>query len=330
MAQRLLTSTTDPAVAFEFNNAHRAIVTSPVTHADGMEFHETTLLEIGIVGWPRGGSAPSTPAQAQSFLAALKNFLNLHLGFADFSPYAAGTFAHKVPDTTNLIAAAPADWTAAETALSEATRIMVNEISTEYSAHISAPATTIHHIVDAVNYIGGPLTFTNLEWTMQKGVERINLLKALFNDHVMVYGAGDVHSASDGASVVAAANCTYDVTAGTDWGKVLTLLTEMYPKVNSHFANGTIHDVADPAVITSPLPTVPGDTYTLVDEILTDYAAHRVSTTHHYGADSTNTVATASGVTTLAGLVTAAAQLYTAVYGHVTMAPTSRAVRLYP
>lgn len=332
MAQRLNSSITDPTLVALLNNVHKSIVTSPVTHADGPEYDQTSLAELQITNWPASGSAPASPAQAQDFLANAKTYLNLHLGRNDSDgTYGAGIYAHKVADSVNTISSAPASWTAAEAALSEATRIMVNEMSTDYEGHRSAPATTIHHIVDADHYIGqSPLTFTNGEWNMQKGVERINLLKQLWNDHVTTYAVNGVHSATDAASVVAAANCTYDSVSGTDWYKVIALLTEMYPKMNNHFANGTIHDVADTRTITSPLPAEPGDTYTLLNEMLTDYAAHRVSTTYHYGADSTNTVATSAPVTDLATLVTAAAQLFTAIYGHARMAPTSKAARLYP
>jgi hypothetical protein len=332
MAQRFNSSITDATLVAQLNNIHKAIVTSPSIHADGPEYDQTTLAELQITNWPASGSAPSTPSQAQDFLANAKTYLNLHLGRSDADgPYGTGIFAHKVADVAHLISSTPASWAAAETALSEATRVMVNEMSTDYEGHRSAAATTIHHIVDTDHYIGqSPLTFTGGEWNMQKGVERINLLKQLWNDHVTTYAVNGVHSATDAASVVAAANCTYDSVAGTDWYKVIALLTEMYPKMNNHFANGTIHDHADTRTITSPLPAEPGDTYTLVNEMITDYAAHIASTTYHYGADSTNTVATAGPVSDLATLVTAAQQFFVAIYGHARTAPTSKAARLYP
>ena len=88
--------------------------------------------------------------------------------------------------------------------------------------------------------------------------------------------------------------------------------------------------MADARTITAAVPTLPGDTFTLVDEMLTDFPLHNAYLTYHHTADVTNVPSMAAPITTLADLVTAAQQLWTTIYGHIYTAPASRAARLYP
>lgn len=271
-----------------------------------------------------GGALPPVSAsEAAALIVLTKDFLNSHFSYADLV-FGEKFYAHKVVDNVHLITSVMGPWAATEAAMLEAARVLVNDMCTRYEAHRLNQGGNWHSTIDTDNVLGTPVTFTFAQWTAQIGIERTNYLKALFNDHVVK--TGGTHSASDVGNIVTAANALFDMVSGADWPTWLALLTDLRTKLIAHPPT-VVHNVVDNVnIVTQPLPAVPGGTFDLVNEILTDWNLHVDDATYHAlgdAASQTSIVVVAS----ISDMITAAQQLYSKVNEHVQKAPLSRSIR---
>jgi len=325
MSQQIHLSDISEAAMNAHNAVHAALASGSV-HYDGPEYGpdasgsppRTPIILVG------GVAPPANANEAAAFIIACKDFVNAHLTYAD-GVLGEKWYAHKVPDTLNTITNVMGPWSAVESALLEAARILVNDCCTLYENHRRNIGGNWHAAIDTANNLGTPITYTFAQWTGQVGVERTNYLKALFNDHI-VLTAGGVHSASDGGNTITAANALFDMVTGVDWPSWLTLLTDMRAKMIAHPPTA-VHMAPDNTnIVTAPLPSVPSGVFDLVNEILTDWNLHVPSTTFHAIEDSASQTSILV-VATIADMITAAQQLYDKVRQHVQSAPLSRSIR---
>lgn len=319
MAQQVHAAYMSPAAAAAHNSIH-ASLSSGFSHYDGPEYDADTLLPALL-----GSANPTSLAEAAAIVLAAKDYINGHFALADVT-VGDHIYAHKVPDAAHTITATMAPWGPIEAALSEAARVLVNDATAKYEAHRLNTGGVWHAAVDTLNNVGTPTSFSAMDWTPLKGIERTNLLKALWNDHV-VLTSGGVHSVADTGNKISAVNATYDAVDGPEWIVWLALLTEMRTKFIAHPPTAS-HALADNTnIVTAPVPTVPAGTYDLVNDELTQWNLHVPSTTYHAMADAGSQTSITS-VATLADFLAAAQQLYTKALSHVTAAPTHRAVRI--
>lgn len=307
------------------HNANHASMSSGFVHYDGPEYQPDPVgapprCPVMLVG---GAVAPASTAEAVQFLLDCKAFLNEHFSYAD-EVIGDHIYAHKVVDTARIITALMSPWSTMEAAMLEAARLLVNDLGTQYEHHRLNSGGVWHSSVDAINTLAGPITFSALEWTAKAGAERTNLLKALFSDHVVK--TPGAHSAADSGNVISAANVTYTVGSGVDWGQWITLLTELRTKMISHVGTG-VHAIVDNVnIVTLPVPAPPLGTYDLPNEILTKFNLHVADGAIHPTTDVASQTSITS-VSSLSDLLGASIELYGKVRGHVVKAPVSRAVR---
>mgnify|MGYP003424966763 FL=1 len=319
MAQQVHAAFISPAGAAAHNSIH-ASLSSGFAHYDGPEYDADTLLPALL-----GSGNPATLAEAAAIILAGKDYINGHFALADVT-VGDHIYAHKVPDAAHTITAVMAPWAPIEAALSEAARLLVNDATAKYEAHRLNTGGVWHAAVDTVNNVGTPNSFSALEWTDLKGVERTNLLKALWNDHV-VLTSGGVHWGPDTGNQISAVNATYDAVDGADWIKWLALLTELRTKFIAHPPTASHALVDNTNIVSAPLPSVPAGTFDLVNDELTQWNLHVPSTTYHPMADAGSQTSITS-VATLADMLAAAQQIYAKALSHVTAAPLSRPVRI--
>ena len=104
-------------------------------------------------------------------------------------------------------------------------------------------------------------------------MERLDLLKALVNDHV-VLTSGGVHSSADTGDVTAIPNAIYS--GGIDYATAILLINDdLRTKLIAHMGSGTYHAAADTVnLVTVGAMTVTGFN-TLINEMITKYPTHR-------------------------------------------------------
>jgi len=318
MAQQVNSSQLSTTLISAFNAAHSVTYTGNV-HNDGPEWsNAATPVEQTI--FP---ASPTTITEAFAFLAAAKTFWNAHLGYADVTP-SDHIYAHKIADGSNVLTSTAFDYATFASTARVAIVTLLNDLYTQYDAHRKNTGGSWHAAVDAVNYVGVPLTITGSA-TDQEIVERLNLLKSVVNDHV-VNTTGGVHGSADTGDVSSAASATSTTTM--DYAAVIVLITDLRTKLIAHMGSATYHAAADTVnLVTAAAPTVSAGFNTLINEMISKYPTHIGSTSYHNVADSTNTL-TASSVSTLGQVLAAAQDLYTQMQGHVRMASNDRAFRL--
>ncbi len=325
MAQRVLQTLISQEAMAAHNTLHSMFTGSQV-HNDGPEYSETST---GTPPRPPalllGSGSPTGAADSAQLILDAKTFINLHLTYAD-EVLNEFWYAHKEVDAIHQITAAMGPWSNVETAMLEAARLLCNDLCTMYERHRLNTGGNWHTAIDTANNLGTPVTFTAIQWNAQVGVERTNLLKALYNDHI-VRTAGSVHANADVANGIVAANATYSVGAGADWTLWIALLTELKTDFNLHRGQATVHAINDTVnIVTAALPSVPAGTFDLVNEIITDWNAHVIDTTFHNAADTGSQISIPS-VTSIAEMISVAQELYTKVNEHVRNAPSSRPIR---
>lgn len=317
-----------------FNAMHATFAGSQV-HNDGPDYN---VDPVGSSPWPSTARCtviklgaypyPTTVQQATDFLLAFRDFYNTHRLYADEN-VGDKWFAHKVPDTTNVITLSTGVWSNIEPAMLEAARLLVNDLCQQYVDHYSNTGAAFHNAADTVNTLSTPITFPASgvgAFTGQNGVERTNLLKALMNDH-FVNTTGGVHSAPDAANPITSPNATYDMVAGIGWPAWITLLTELKADFNAHILT-VVHDIPDVInAVAAAVPTTPAGLFDMDNEIITDWGAHVASTTYHNSADAAAALVIAT-VSTLSHRLTLAQELHSKYALHVDNAPATRSLRL--
>jgi len=318
MAQQVTAAQLAKPVIAALNVAHSLTYTGQV-HNDGPEWSNADT-PVEQVIYP---AQPSNLTEAFAFLAAAKTWWNLHLGYADASP-SDHIFAHKVADGANILTSSAFDYATYTAAARTALILLLNDLYTQYENHRKNSGGTWHTAVDTENYIGTSLTITGSAPDSEL-VERLNLLKALVNDHV-VLTSGGVHSSADTGDVTAIPNAIYS--GGIDYATAILLINDLRTKLIAHMGSATYHAAADTVnLVTVGAMTVTAGFNTLINEMITKYPTHIASTTYHNVADSTNTLS-ASSVSSLGQVLAAAQDLYTQMQGHSRMASVDRAFRL--
>jgi len=313
------------AVVRAINGNHRQSDFTGLSHYDGSEV-QSDGTEVYV-----SGSAPTTIATVATTLNLAKSVLNDHYQRHNASD-GSKTYAHKAADNSNTIAASDMDGAALEAAFFLAAKTLYLAWRTSYAHHIAnkkpdESTGSYHGAVDSTNILGS--TSSTISDKYELAIE-LNNAKSQCNAHV-AFTAGGVHGAADVTNVITSANAN-----GDDWDTIKTLVNELKTDLNAHMANtgGSYHTGADgddtDNTIGAASVSYPAGLFTLCDAINTSYSAHRVSTTFHEGADSSNTLAAGTFPTTsVALLISNAALIQTKVNAHIRNAPSaSKALRL--
>jgi len=146
-----------------------------------------------------------------------------------------GFISNLQDDTTNVLeASAVTDTT---TSLADLI-VLVNEIQTDYNAHI--PITpTVHFIADAVN-----ISVAAAAVDLTTAITLVNELKSVFNAHRI---QGAVHLPNDTTNVVS-------TTDATDLTTAIILANDVKAKYESHRLIGNFHSYSDQTNILSSFP----------------------------------------------------------------------------
>lgn len=306
--------------ALAWNLAHRAEAVGSYAHYDGPEYSTAGVEQV------IDDAAPTTLTGACLVINKAKLRLNDHFTRHN-SGDATGTYAHKVVDNSNTVAASDMDTGANyESTILTALITLTTELRTDYTNHIAnlkpdGTASGVHGAADSTNVLGGAPTLT----TAADVAVELNNIKAQYELH-RVFTAGGVHGSADSTNTVTAANAV-----ATDWDSMITLANQLRTKLNAHDADATAHSVADTFnTVTGSAVSYPAGLFTLVAAVKTSYEAHRNSTTWHATGDSTNTLSFSTPVTTIAGLIAAAAEIRTDLNAHFRNARVSQAVRILP
>lgn len=142
-----------------------------------------------------------------------------------------------------------------------------------------------------------------------------------FNDLKAQIGAGS-HFHLD------ASEMTITAADATDLPTSLTLVNQMRALSLFARADTLAHKAADTATITAPAATTLATAITLANELKADHNTHCGSTSWHYNADSSNTVATTDASTTQGQLDTLLNALKAAINLHMADAPAAHSLRL--
>lgn len=311
MAQKIASANITAAEAAAQNSSHAQLAGSLYIHNDGPEWSDANPPVEDVLS----GGSPTTLSGAISTLNSARTLFNNHLGFYDATS-GDHIYAHNSQDTTNPITtAAMSSESTYTTPMLTAAITLAQELTTDYIAHIAN--LSAHGAADTLNVPGTTYTMT----TADHVAERLNLLKALFNDHIILT-AGGIHGASGSTD-----NCSTANASATDWDSIKTLANALKLKFNAHLAQGAaIHTAADATNTTSASDVAyTSGLFDLGTEMITKLNAHFGSAVFHNAADTT-TIA-ASTPSTVALLITLAAEVYTDLTAHLRAAPLSRAVR---
>lgn len=311
MAQKIASANITAAEAAAHNSHHAQLGSGLYIHNDGPEWSDANPPVEDVLS----GGSPTTLSGAISTLNSARSLFNAHLGYYDATS-GDRAYAHNSQDTTNpLTTAAMSSSTTYETSMLSGLITLVAELTTDYTAHIAN--LTSHTAADTTNTVGTTYTMT----TADHVAERLNLLKSLFNDHI-VLTSGSVHGSSGSADACSTANAS-----ATDYDSMKALANDLKSKFNSHLGRGTtIHLAADATnTVSSSDVSYPSGLFDLGTELISKFNSHFGSAVFHNAADAT--VISAATPSTIAGLITLAAEVYTDLTAHLRAAPLSRAVR---
>lgn len=313
-----LPSGTDQNVIDALNAQHRSLVALEASkpHYDGPEFLQGTAVEQVLGSF--FGSSPTTMAAA---LDVVEKAIVLHDDHVSRSNAGSGlkVFAHKVVGTA--IGGTPSSSGAVlEQAMVDAWGPVALALATWLQVHMLSA--TYHSVADTFNALG---TLPSSITTKAEISRILNLTRAVMQQH-LAFTAGGVHGAADTTNVTTAA----PVDSQDDWDGMLALMIELILDLGAHGANtgGSYHAATDGRALPSA-PAFPAAVTTAFGRANTFKAAHNThlgSTSEHESADATNTIS-ASSATTVATLVTMAAEIYTDQPAHFRNAPITRAVR---
>lgn len=311
MAQKIASASITASDAAAQNSRHAMLGSGLYVHNDGPEWSDANPPVEDVLT----GGSPTTLSGAISVLNSARTLFNNHLGFYDATS-GDRIYAHNSQDTTNPITtAAMGSETTYTGPMLTAAIALAAELTTDYIAHIAN--LSAHGAADTINVPGTTYTMT----TVDHVVERLNLLKGLYNDHI-VLTAGGIHGASGSTDACSTANAS-----ASDWDSIRSLANDLKSKYNAHLAQGAaIHTAADATnTVSASNVSYTSGLFDLGTEMITKLNAHFGSAVFHNSADTT-TIA-ASTPSTVALLITLAAEVYTDLTAHLRAAPLSRAVR---
>jgi hypothetical protein len=231
-------------------------------------------------------------------------------------------FAHKNLDG-RIVTVAAMDGSVLYSTIFNSIKTLYLAIRPSYVAHIANSPGAYHTAPDTVDVLGAvPVIVDEADLAVD-----MNNLKAQYNLHLINVTA--VHGTADVTNGITAANAVQG-----DLTSFITLVNQMKPKLNAHFALGaTTHPGGADTdhTITAAAVTLPAGLFDLVNDIHDKYEAHRVdATVAHNIADVTNILnALLYPVANLTMLVAAAADIQTKLNAHFRYAPPySRALRV--
>jgi len=166
---------------------------------------------------------------------------------------------------------------------------LVNELYLDYETHRANadPVTGYHLVADAVNVVN-PLL--NPATDIASAILLANDIRTCYLAHRSQAG---VHQNNDAGNNIASG-------AAATLADMITLLNQAKVALNGHL------------LVASNLE----EAYVLLNEMKTDYEAHRVATAYHLGADNVNSVSAVPSADTYAKAVTLSAALATAYTAH--------------
>ncbi len=302
------------------NAEHESHDFTGLVHFDGTEVNPSAVEQYISL------AAPTDYTSAALVVNRAKALYNLHLTYSNGGS-GVPCFAHKESDVANTVTEADIDPNTVYSTIFNAIKTLYLAVRTSYVNHINnrrpdQTAAVFHTGADTVDILGA-VPVINDESDL---VVDMNNLKAQYNLHRV--NVTSVHAFVNTNSVTSA-----NAVAGSIDTSV-TLVNELKTKLNLHFADATAHSGAFGAdtvnVISAASVSYPSGLYDLINQIYTKYELHRVSTTYHHTADSTNDLnASYYPVSTITAFINAAADMQTNLNAHFRAAPTySKAVRL--
>lgn len=290
--------------------AHNSLLL--VLGASSVHFDGPDTDPSGVALYPSGG-APTTLAQVCAFLNAAQGWWN-----SNHLPYAGGGFAHLAADSGNAIAS-PAMLTGAQYTelIRAALATSAGQLTTSYVRHISNTGATPHTSPDTVNTLGSTAAVSSLS----EITDRLNALKGVDNLHIVKLDG--VHGMSGVADAIGAPNAS-----DADLDSLVVLENAVRTKLTAHLGRGAdIHlGGADAAnVPAGSAVTYPAGLFTMMVEWQSKFGAHTKSGTYHAVADTLEL--TSPAPTTIASLITAAAELYTKLLAHLLKSPGAGAAQ---
>lgn len=309
---------TDPNVIAALNAQHRSLVAleASKSHYDGPEFLAATGVEQVLSSF--FGSAPTTMAGA---LDTIERGILLHDDHVGRSNAGSGlkTYAHKVVGTP-IGGTASSAGAVLEQAMVDEWGPVALALATWLQVHMLSA--TYHSTADTFNALG---TLPGSIATKAELSRILNLTRAVLQQH-LAFTAGGVHGVADTANVTTAA----PVDTQDDWDGMKALMTELILDLGAHGANtgGSYHAATDGRALPSApsFPAAVSTSFARANALKAAHNTHLGSTSEHESADSTNTLSSANA-TTVASLVTLAAEVYTDQTAHFRLAPVSPAVR---
>lgn len=293
------------------NRAHQQ------AHASGSVHNDKPNLNLQDVEDVLPGSSPTTLSTSVDTFNAAKGVHNRHL--AEYSVSPVKYFAHKAQDSGNLIVLADLS---AGSVYEDATRqsliTLVQELSVDREAHRTNTGGVWHSSLDTTTVLGTTATLSSFKDI----AERLNLLKALDNAH---YADVTAHGAT--TTAVSVANATED-----SIDSMVALANDIRTKRGTHLASASAHTGSSGAdtintISAGAVAGLPADLAAFGADFKTKHNAHLGSGTYHNSADSSNTLGYGS-LTTFAGFIAAAQEVFTDQPAHQRLAPISTAVRV--
>jgi hypothetical protein len=215
---------------------------------------------------------------------------------------------------------------------------LTNELMTRYdsSGHrlnknsYSGSTVAFHAVTDTTHALG---TTTPLYGTSTGAdiAARLNLLTSTFDGH---FTDATSHTMADAVAHAAILTLT-PVSDGNDWDRMFTNVAALRSIFLAHESAAGVHAIDDMVnVFAASAPSYPSyliGAGTIPRTFKTAFNSHLTSTTstvaNHPNADGANTL-TYANPTTIAGVIAAAAEIWTKQTAHMRGAPISRAVTL--
>ncbi len=292
-------------------------------HYDGPEFEPVAGVEQ-VISATLG--VPADLASAITVVILGKALFNDHL-----TRHNAGSgkkiYAHKVVDNANTVSTADTTAGATETATLLASLItLTTNLRIAYEHHRqnqkpdgTAAAMAYHQNADTANVLGGLPALS----TADQVADALNLLKAEYEAHrVSLVAGGGAHDNADATNTITAANCT-----SADFDSMVTLCNQLRTKFLAHLTQATVHhnnDADNNATVTAAV-SYPADLFTLANALKAAVNTHMGSNVYHETADAG--VVTAADATTVASLITLAADIRVKLDAHLRNGPVSQAMR---
>lgn len=301
------------------NAEHQSHDFTGLFHFDGTEVNPAGVEQYISL------ATPTDYTSAALVVNQAKALYNLHLTYSN-GGNGIPCFAHKDTDSANTVTVADIDPTTVYTTIFNAIKTLYLAVRTSYVNHINdvrpdQTSAVFHLGVDTVDVLGAVPTIVD---ESDLAVD-MNNLKAQYNAHRV---NTSYHGVANANSITSP-----NVVAG-HIDTAVTMANEMKAKLNLHFADAAAHTGAfgpdTVNVIAAADVSYPSGLYDLINQIYTKYELHRVSTTYHNAADSTNDLNPSYyPVSTITGFINAAVDMQTNLNAHFRGAPTySKAVRL--